>query len=79
MVRYGLRTDSGKRVATLANSPDSTKWLRLSYMFADSMHLTLSGRIGADSVDMKFRRRPESSYLLVSRGFHWVNEIPFFR
>ena len=78
-VRYGLRTDTAKRVATLANGPDSAKWLRLSYVFPDSMHLTLSGRIGADSVEMKLRRRPQSSYLLVSRGFHWVNEIPFFR
>ncbi len=78
-VRYGLRTDTVKRVATLANAPDSAKWLRLSYVFPDSMHLTLSGRIGADSVEMKLRRRPQSSYLLVSRGFHWVNEIPFFR
>jgi len=78
-VRYGLRTDTAKRVATLANGPDSAKWLRLSYVFPDSMHLTLSGRIAADSVEMKLRRRPQSSYLLVSRGFHWVNEIPFFR
>lgn len=78
-VSYGLRTDSVKHVATLANGPDSTKWLRLAYAFSDSMHLTFSGRIGADSVDIKLRRRPESSYLLVNRGFHWVNEIPFFR
>lgn len=78
-VRYALRTDTVRRVATLANGPDSTKWLRLSYVFPDSTRLTLSGRMGADSVDMKLRRRPQSSYLLVSRGFHWVNEIPFFR
>jgi len=78
-VQYGLRTDTVKRVATLANGPDSVKWLRLSYVFADSMHLALSGRVGADSVEMKLRRRPQSSYLLVSRGFHWVNEFPFFR
>jgi len=79
LVRYGLQTDSVKHVATLANGPDSTKWMRLTYAFSDSTHLALHGRIGADSVDIALRRRPESSYLLVSRGFHWVNEIPFFR
>lgn len=78
-VRYGLRTDTTKRIATLANGPDSTKWVRLAYVFPDSMHLTLAGRIAGDSVEMKMRRRPESSYLLVSRGFHWVNEVPYFR
>jgi len=79
MVRFGLKTDTLKRVATLANGPDSTKWVRLSYVFPDSMHLALAGRIAGDSVEMKLRRRPESSYLLVSRGFHWVNEMPYFR
>jgi hypothetical protein len=78
-VSYGLRTDSVKHVATLMNGPDSTKWLRLAYAFSDSAHLALTGRIGADSVDIKLLRRPESSYLLRSRGFHWVNEVPFFR
>ncbi len=79
MVRFGLKTDSVKHIATLANGSDSTKWLRLSYAFSDSMHLALSGRIGPDSVAMTLRRRPESTYLLVSRGFHWVNETPYFR
>lgn len=79
MVRYGLRTDTLKKTATLASGPDSTKWVRLAYVFPDSMHLALAGRIAADSVEMKLRRRPESSYLLVSRGFHWVNEVPYFR
>jgi len=79
MVRYGLTTDSVKHLATLGNSPDSTKWLRLSYTFSDSMHLALSGRIGPDAVTMKLHRRPESTYLLVSRGFHWVNQTPYFR
>jgi len=77
--RFGLRTDTLKRMATLARGPDSTKWVRLAYVFPDSMHLALAGRIAGDSVEMKLRRRPESSYLLVSRGFHWVNEVPYFR
>jgi hypothetical protein len=75
----GLRTDTVAHIAKFTNGPDSTKWLQLAYAFSDSNHLTLSGRIGPDSMEMRFRRRPESSYLLVSRGFHWVNEIPFFR
>jgi hypothetical protein len=53
--------------------------VRLAYAFPDSSHLSLTGQIGGDSVEMKLKRRAESSYLLVSRGFHWVNEVPYFR
>jgi len=35
--------------------------------------------VKGDSVEMTLRRKPMSSYLLVSRGFHWVNETPYFR
>ena len=40
---------------------------------------SLHGRLAGDSIDMRLTRRSEQSYLLVSRGFHWVNETPFFR
>ena len=79
LVTYGLRTDSSTHTVKLANGPDSTKWIRLSYAFSDTSHLTLAGRLGGDSVEMTLRRKPMSSYLLVSRGFHWVNETPYFR
>ena len=79
LVVYGLRTDTATHIATLANGPDSTKWIRLAYAFSDSNHLSLAGRLGADTVAMTLRRRPMSSFLLVNRGFHWVNETPYFR
>jgi len=79
LVVYGLRTDTTTHTAKLANGPDSTKWVRLSYAFSDTNHLTLAGRLGADSVEMTLRRKPASSYLLMNRGFHWVNETPYFR
>jgi hypothetical protein len=79
LVTYGIRTDTTTHTVRLANGPDSTKWIKLSYVFSDTNHLALAGRIGADSVEMALRRKPASSYLLVSRGFHWVNETPYFR
>lgn len=79
VVRFRLQADSIKHVATLTLSPDTTVKAVLAYAFPDPAHLVLNGTIGKDSVVLRLRRRSEQSYLLVSRGFHWVNEIPYFR
>jgi hypothetical protein len=78
LAMFRLATDTATHTATFSAGRNAPK-LVTAYAFPDSAHLTLRGRIDADSVEMTFRRRPESSYLLVSRGFHWVNEVPFFR
>jgi uncharacterized membrane protein YphA (DoxX/SURF4 family) len=79
LVRYRLQTDTAKRTATLTPFPDTANKAVLEYAFPDTQHIVLRGRIGTDSVEMRLRRRSEASYLLVSRGFHWVNEVPYFR
>jgi uncharacterized membrane protein YphA (DoxX/SURF4 family) len=78
-VRVRLQTDSIKHVATFTFPPDTMNKAALAYTFPDSMHLVLRGRIGADSIEMTLRRRPEDSFLLIKRGFHLVNEVPYFR
>ena len=79
LVRYGMRVDSVKHTVRFLTGPDTTKHLTFAYSFPDSTHFELHGRVAADSVVMRFTRRAESSYLLVGRGFHWVNETPYFR
>jgi hypothetical protein len=79
LVFYRIRTDSTTRVTTFTPFPDTLNKLVGSYSFPDSSHLLVRGRVGADSVEIAFTRRREDSYLLVKRGFHWVNEVPYFR
>ena len=76
---YRLEVDSSKHTVVLALRADSTSKLSLIYALPDRDHLLLHGRLAGDSIDMRLTRRNEQSYLLVSRGFHWVNETPFFR
>jgi hypothetical protein len=38
------------------------------------MEGTLNGKIKA-----RLRRAESSDFLLISRGFHWINEYPFNR
>jgi hypothetical protein len=79
LVPYRIRTDSSTRVTTFIPVPDTLNKLVGSYSFPDSSHLVIRGRVGADSIEIAFTRRREDSYLLVNRGFHWVNEVPYFR
>jgi hypothetical protein len=76
VARYTLNVDSTRHRLTFAAQRDTIKF---RYAMPDSAHLVLHGRVKGDSVDVSFRRRDESSYLLVSRGFHLVNETPNFR
>lgn len=39
--------------------------------------LSLRGRFRGDSLELQLRRRDERDFLLVNRGFHWVNERPY--
>jgi len=45
----------------------------------DSTSLTIEGILNKDSLRIKLKRKSENQFLLVSRGFHWVNESPFNR
>jgi hypothetical protein len=78
LVTYRLQADSVKHTLTLTPTDTANKAV-LAYAFPDSMHLVLRGHIGTDSVEMKLTRRSEQSFLLMSRGFHWINETPYFR
>jgi hypothetical protein len=41
--------------------------------------LTIEGSIAGGRVSMRLRKIDPSKFLLLSRGFHWINEVPFNR
>ena len=41
--------------------------------------LTLEGTLNQDSLKINLRKVGENQFLLVNRGFHWVNDYPFNR
>ena len=76
--RYRLEHDSTKR--TLALWPDtSAVHDTLGYAWSDSTHLEVAGVFRGDSIQLHLRKMTPSSFLLLSRGFRWVNEAPFNR
>jgi uncharacterized membrane protein YphA (DoxX/SURF4 family) len=75
--RYQLEMDTLQRLAIVFQ--DSTRKYRLTYWQPDSKSLVLSGRLAADSIFVELNRQSDSNYLLVKRGFRWINEYPFNR
>ena len=41
--------------------------------------LTLEGNLNQDSLKINLRKVGENQFLLVNRGFNWVNDYPFNR
>jgi len=58
---------------------DSTARQSLRYSRPTGDRLTLGGSWGKDSIDVQLRRVDESRFMLVSRGFHWIQPRAFFR
>jgi uncharacterized membrane protein YphA (DoxX/SURF4 family) len=77
-LNYHFEIDTLTKTAVLYPFSDTLNKSRFNYL-KDSLYLTLTGKIGGDSVFIKLKRFDENRFRLVSRGFHWVNEYPYNR
>ena len=50
---------------------------RLIYSQPQPDRLTLRGEVSGLPIQAKLTRIPETKPLLLSRGFHWINPVPF--
>jgi hypothetical protein len=39
----------------------------------------LQGDLGTNTLSIHMRKTDMSKFLLINRGFHWINELPFNR
>ncbi|HEX6890883.1 MAG TPA: hypothetical protein VF141_09320 [Chryseolinea sp.] len=44
---------------------------------SDSTRIVLDGMLNSDTLKIVARKKSSNQFLLVERGFHWVNEYPF--
>jgi hypothetical protein len=51
----------------------------LEYTLSNPDELTLIGQWRGDSIEVQLKRVDESEFLLLNRGFHWIQAYPFFR
>ena len=79
VARYSLKLDENAKSMALTVAADP-KWTgSLSYDRPDPSHLSLKGDMGGKRVEMRLELLPRESFLLVTRGFNWVQEYPFNR
>jgi uncharacterized membrane protein YphA (DoxX/SURF4 family) len=75
--RLRFEVDSLIKQAVLYPEDDTLVKSRFSIHPEDSVHLTLNGALKADSLHVLLKKVDLNSFVLISRGFHWINEYPF--
>jgi hypothetical protein len=77
---YVAKVDTTARQIVLTLARDSTLPKQtLAYSRPDADHLILDGPFFGHTVHAEAKLRPTNGFLLMSRGFHWVQEVPFNR
>ncbi|HEY9258857.1 DoxX family protein [Chitinophaga sp.] len=74
---YRSKTDTVKRLLSYWHGKSDTVQLHYQQVGKDS--ILLHGVIGKDSIHLRLKRKDPNDYLLISRGFHWINEYPMNR
>jgi hypothetical protein len=76
---YGASINLPERTLALTKKDDK-KW-KASFTFQRPAgdQLILDGRMDNHQVHMELQLTDRNSFLLVSRGFHWIQEAPFGR
>jgi hypothetical protein len=75
---YAAAVDMNARTVTLTN-PDKSTAATFAIQQQDADSMVLDGTMNNQKVRFDLKLQPRESFLLVSRGFHWVQERPFNR
>jgi len=76
---FAFTPDTTARKIVMFDYNDATKKSNLLYSFPQKDVLLLTGKLNDDSVTIEMKKYDFKNFLLVNRGFHWVNEYPFNR
>lgn len=77
--RLGIQLDQEKRTITLTKREDPNWKAALTYEQVSPEVITLAGALNGSEMTARLRRTEERKFLLIDRGFHWINEFPFNR
>ena len=77
--RLGLQLDQEKRTLTLRKRDDPNWNTVLTYEQVSPEVIKLAGTLNGSELTARLHRSEERKFLLIDRGFHWINEFPFNR
>jgi len=75
---YGAKVDTSAKTVTLTRGPAASPG-SFTYEQPSADVLVLNGSIDGHTMQMRATLFDRKNFLLVSRGFHWVQEYPFNR
>jgi hypothetical protein len=78
-VRYTAAIDTGASTLTLSAPTDKNFNARFAFTRPAPDRLTLDGKMNGHAIRMDLKLLDHTNFLLVSRGFQWVQEVPFNR
>jgi len=76
-IPWNFAADTVARTMSLA-SPDSGTVYRFQYVVEKDNLYMLKGMLNNDSIQIAMRKNSDE-FLLINRGFHWINEYPYNR
>ena len=78
--RYATTIDTIKRTISLKKAPTDSTWkATLAYQRPTPTQLSLEGDVDGKHIQMLMTLHDLNKFLLVSRGFNWIQEQPFNR
>ncbi len=75
-VPYDASVNLPERTLALTKSDDKNSTASFTFQRPAGDQLILDGRMDNHQVHMELQLTDRNSFLLVSRGFHWINEAP---
>jgi hypothetical protein len=78
-VRYPAKFDPNGKIIALSKPSNKTWMTTFAVNRPDADHMTLTGTMDGHNIEMRTTRLDRGDFLLVTRGFNWVQEYPFNR
>lgn len=76
---HAFEVDEGAGTARFGSVRDPDGQVTWTYRQGDPQSLALDGEFDGHTYRVEMKKRDINEFLLVHRGFHWINEFPFNR
>jgi DoxX len=76
---YSFKPDTIKHKIVISTFADTVHKFIFTYSIQKPGIMLLNGKWEQDSIHLRLRKLDPKNFLLLKRGFHWVNEFPFNR
>jgi uncharacterized membrane protein YphA (DoxX/SURF4 family) len=77
--RYGATINGGEKTIALTKGDDKNWKANFTFQRVGENELILDGNMDSHKIHMQLQLVDRNKFVLVSRGFHWIQEYPFNR